>query len=252
MGHIPRKTKSTVIGPFIDFWGPCPVYPMSSHTWGDCFNNPKNKALDGQHDNTRHNAHHYSRGSYYMSRGRGCGLGQGRHSNNVPLLTNPFPTLYIEQAPANTPLDALSTVTNTNNSASGNNQAHILKQIKKPNRGEKDSRQLYNNVVKCETVYINDIYCCETAADAINTANLAWPCAQNNSHHFNSLKLQYSQDEILTKQMLDKNNSIYVFDTECIQEVDNFKIFIDIYANQTEGLKIYYTARFAANNNTYT
>ena len=65
---------------------------------------------------------------------------------------------------------------------------------------------------------------------------MALPCAQNNSHHFNSLKLQHSQDEILTEQRLDKNNSIYVFDTECIQEVDNFKIFIDIYANQTECL----------------
>ena len=104
---------------------------------GDCFNNPKNKAFDGQHDNTRHNAHHYSHASNYVSRGRGHG--QGRHSNNVPLLTNPFPTLYIEQAPANTPLDALSTVTNTDNSASGNNQAYILKHIKKPNRGEKNS-----------------------------------------------------------------------------------------------------------------
>ena len=234
--RIPRKNKPMASGPFIDFRGTCPVHPMSSHTWGDCFNIPKNKALDGQHDNTRHNVNHYSRGCYYMSRGRGHGQGLGHHSNNVPLLTNPFPTLYIEQAPANTPLDALSTVTNTNNSATCNNQAYILKHIKKPNRGEKNSRWLYDDVVNCDAVYINDIYCCETATNAINTANLAWPCAQNYSHHFNSLNLQYSQDEILTEHTLDKNNSIYVFDTECIQEVDNFKIFIDIYTNQTECL----------------
>ena len=80
------------------------------------------------------------------------------------------------------------------------------------------------------------MYCCETAADAINTANLALPCAQNCSHHFNLLTLQYSQDEILTKQMLNKHNTAYVFDAECIQDVDNFKIFIDIYTNQTECL----------------
>ena len=50
------------------------------------------------------------------------------------------------------------------------------------------------------------------------------------------ITLQYSQDEILTKQILDKNNSIYVFHTECIKEVDNFEIFMDIYKNQTECL----------------
>ena len=102
---------------------------------GDCFNNTKNKALDGQHDNTQHNVNHYEHDSSYVSRGQGCG--QGCYTINVPLLTNPFPTLYIEQAPANTPPDALSTVTNTNNSASGNNQAYILKLIKKPKRGGK-------------------------------------------------------------------------------------------------------------------
>ena len=46
------RNKSTVSGPFIDFQGPCPAHPMSSHTWKDCFNTPKNKTLDGQHDNT--------------------------------------------------------------------------------------------------------------------------------------------------------------------------------------------------------
>ena len=118
-------------GPFINFWGPCPVHPMSSQTWGNSFNNPRNKTLDGQHDNTWHNVNHYSCGNYYMSRGKGCRQGQGQenNSNNVPLLINPFSTLYIEQAPTNAPLDALSMATNTNNSATGNNQACMLKHI---------------------------------------------------------------------------------------------------------------------------
>ena len=37
--------------------------------------------------------------------------------------------------------------------------------------------------------------------------------------------------------MLEKKNTVYVFDAECIQEVDNFKVYIDIYITQTEGLK---------------
>ena len=146
---------------------------MSSHTWGDCFNNPKNMALDSQHDNIQHNVNHYGRGNYYVSRNQGHGQEHGHYTNNAPCLPNPYPTLYIKQAPSNEPLDALYMVTNTDNSAAGNNQACILKQIKKPNRGEKNSQQLYNNVVNYETVYINDIYCIETATNAINTANLA-------------------------------------------------------------------------------
>ena len=31
MDLIARETKSTVSGPFVDFQGPCPVHPMSSH-----------------------------------------------------------------------------------------------------------------------------------------------------------------------------------------------------------------------------
>ena len=44
--RIPRKNKPMTTGPFIDFRGTCPVHPMSSHTWGDCFNNPKNKSFN--------------------------------------------------------------------------------------------------------------------------------------------------------------------------------------------------------------
>ena len=76
-GLYPKENKSMVSGPFIDFWGPCPIHPMSSHTWGDCFNNPKNKTLDSQHDNTQHNVNHYGCGNYYVSRGQGYGQGWG-------------------------------------------------------------------------------------------------------------------------------------------------------------------------------
>ena len=34
--QIPRKNTS-IQGPFVDFWGPCSVHPMSSHTWGGLF-----------------------------------------------------------------------------------------------------------------------------------------------------------------------------------------------------------------------
>ena len=50
--RIPRKIKTISQGPFVDFKGPCPVHPMSSHTWGGCYNNPKNKASNGQDNST--------------------------------------------------------------------------------------------------------------------------------------------------------------------------------------------------------
>ena len=55
-------------------------------------------------------------------------------------------------------------------------------------------------------------------------------------HHFNLLTLQHSQDGIITEQSLIKNYTYYVFDTECIQEVDKFTINIDIFTTQTECL----------------
>ena len=60
------------------------------------------------------------------------------------------------------------------------------------------------------------------------------PCTDSYTHHFNLLTSQYSQDENLTRHLLAKNYTVFVFDTECIQEVDNFKIYIDIHANQDE------------------
>ena len=64
------------------------------------------------------------------------------------------------------------------------------------------------------------------------------PCINLYTHHFNLLTLQHSQDEISNEHILDKNNTAFVFDTECIQEVDNFIININMQTNQTECLEM--------------
>ena len=174
MDRIPRKEKLNSQGPFVDFKGPCPVHPMPSHTWGGCYNNPKNKALNCQDNSTWHdNSHGWSQ--YYSTRGHGYGRGCGCNYNHTPQLTNPFPTLYVEQAPTNAPIDTLSTVTNTDNSTVGN-PTYVLKHLtQKPKRGEFNSQWLYNEVVNCDTVYLNKNICCDTAAGATNKYNLALP-----------------------------------------------------------------------------
>ena len=198
---------------------------MSSHTLGDCHNNLKNKAMGGQHNNTQSNAHHYKGGNLYVSRGCGCGQGCGHFNNNYPRLPNPFPTLYIEQAPGNRLLNALSTVMNTDNSNKSNEQTYVLKHFKnQPNRDENNSRELNDNVVNCESVHLDEIKCCESAAYTIHTTNLAMPCTNSYTHHFNLLTSQYSQDEMSTKYLFNKNNTAFVFDMKCNQDVDNFKI----------------------------
>ena len=132
--RIPRKIQLNSQGPFIDFHGPCPVHPMSTHTWGDCFNNPKNKVSEGPNNKIQHNKKH-GQGYFYLTRGRG----RGCHFYNAPCLPNPFPTLYIKQASTNTPTDALSMVTNTDNSNMSNKQTYMVKHIQKPNIGENHS-----------------------------------------------------------------------------------------------------------------
>ena len=94
---------------------------MSTHTWGDCFNNPKNKASEGPNNKIQHDKNH-GQGYFYSTRGQGCGQGCGHHFYNAPHIPNPFPTLYIKQEPTNSPTDALSTVTNTNNPNMSNKQ----------------------------------------------------------------------------------------------------------------------------------
>ena len=66
--QIPRKNTG-IQGPFVDFWGPCPVHPMSSHTWGDCFNNPKNKTSEGQNNNLHSMETHSGHGYHFSTRG---------------------------------------------------------------------------------------------------------------------------------------------------------------------------------------
>ena len=230
---ILQKPKTNSQGPFVDFPGPCPVQPISSHTWGDCYNNPKNKTLEGQHCNNNNNNpnkdSHYRQGKYSFLRGQGHGCGCGTY--NAPHLPNPFPTLYIQQAPTNVPPDALSTATNTDTSSIPHTQTYVVKPMNN-NRGEKNSHRLYNNVVHCKAVYIDNIYCCETAADVKKIANLALPCANSHTHHFN-LHL-YPQDGVINGHQPNKNLTFYVFDTECIQEVDNFQIYIDTFTNETK------------------
>ena len=91
----PKKKNLTLQGPFVDFKGSCLVHPMSSHTWGNSFNNPKNKTLEGQKINTQHDKHH-GQGYFYLTKGQGCGQGLGHHFYNAPHLPNSLPTLYIE------------------------------------------------------------------------------------------------------------------------------------------------------------
>ena len=164
---------------------------------------------------------HSGRGYQYSTKGQGWGFGRGRGSFNVPCLTNPFPTLYIQQAPTNVPTDALSTVTNTDTSSVVPTPTYVVKHVNN-NRGEKNSRRLYDDVVHCKAVYIDDIHCCKTAAEAKNVANLALPCANSHTHHFN-LHF-YPQDGVINGHQPNKNLTFYVFYTECIQEVDNFQI----------------------------
>ena len=221
---VPQKLKIHTQGPFGDFWGPYPAHPISSHTWGDCYNSPKNKTSEGQHSNKCNNESHNECKEYFSPRGQGCGRG----SYYVPWLPNPFPISYIQQAPRNVPPDVLSTVTNTDTSSVVPNQTYVIK-LMNNNRGEKNSRRLYSNVIYCESVYSNDISCCDTVTDAINVANLALPCANSQSHHFNAHLYLYPQDGVIYGHQPDKDNTFYAIDTECIQEVDNFQIYIDIF-----------------------
>jgi hypothetical protein len=55
-----RKTENKKV--FVDYKGPCPVHPNANHTWGECFNNPRNATNNGG----------AGRG------GRNCNSGRGR------------------------------------------------------------------------------------------------------------------------------------------------------------------------------
>ena len=158
----------------------------------------------------------------------GCG-----HSNhNHPQITNQFLSLYIKQAPGNNIPDTLSTVTNTDNSTVAPHQTYVIKPISYK-RGEKNSRRLHDNVVNCDTVHLNKIKCCESATDTINVAYMALPCAISHTHHFHLETWMSPQDGVISKQQCNKNNyAFHAFDTECIQEVDNFHIYINTFTTE--------------------
>ena len=40
--HIYCKINVGIHGNYLDYQGPCPVHPTLTHSWDDCFNNPKN------------------------------------------------------------------------------------------------------------------------------------------------------------------------------------------------------------------
>ena len=124
----------------MDFQGPCPVHPVPSHTWGDCFNNPNDTTNEGQNSNNCNLESHSGCRYYFSTRGQGCGHGHrhgcGHGSYNAPCLPNPFITLYIQQAPTNDPPDELSTVTNTDTSTVAPTQTYVVKHMNN-NRGEK-------------------------------------------------------------------------------------------------------------------
>ena len=60
------------------------------------------------------------------------------------------------------------------------------------------------------------------------------PCANSHNHHFNLYF--YPQDGVIKGHQPDTNHTFYVFDTECIQGVDNLQIYIGIFTNETKCL----------------
>jgi hypothetical protein len=92
----------------------------------------------------------------------------------------------------------------------------------------------YTTILFTAKQYIDYIHCCETAADAENVANMALPCAYSHTHDFNSYF--YPQDGVINGHQPNKNHVFNVFDTECIQEIDNFQIYIDVFTNETKCL----------------
>ena len=120
---------------------------------------------------------------------------------------------------------------NTDNSTVVPHQTYVIKPVSNK-RGEKNSQRLHDHVVYGDTIHLNEIKCCESATIAINVTNVALPCAISHTHHFHLERLPSPQDRVISKQQLNKNNTFHVFDTECIQEVDNLHIYIDTYTTE--------------------
>ena len=124
-----------------------------------------------------------------------------------------IPTLYIEQDPnTNTSADALSTVTNTDTSSTNPKQAYIVKPMN-TNRGETNSRELYNDVVFCDTEMKIHIINCDTVVRETNILNSTLLHTDSHSHHFHSLYTTSPQDGDQNGVLPDKNDMFYAFHT---------------------------------------
>ena len=151
----------------MDYNGPCPVHPTLTHTWGNCFNNPKNTFTGSRNVRNQDRGGRTGRGSYYSNQ-RGRRSGRGYYN---PRQLTSVPTLYIQQAPTtNTTTDALSTVTNTDTSSIIPNQEYTITQMN-TNRGEINSHELYDDVVFCDTDMRNHNINCDTVVRETNIFN---------------------------------------------------------------------------------
>ena len=97
-------------------------------------------------------------------------------------------------------------------------------QQKPSNQGEINSQLLYDDIIYCDTV-----------VHVTNIAQVALPSAVSQSHHL----FDYPQDGDITGELPDKLNTFHVFDTECIHEVDNFQVHIDLFKIQSKDLHIF-------------
>ena len=229
ISRIPHNTNIGTCGVFLDYNGTCPVHPTPTHTWGDCFNNPKNTFTGSQNVRNQDRGGQTGCGLYYYNQqGRKSGCGYYNPSQLTSL-----PTLYIQQAPATNTIttDALSTVTNTDTSSNIPNQEYTITQMN-TNRGEINSRELYNNVVFCDTDMRNHNFNCDTVVRKTYTFNQTLPHAVSHSHHFHSLHFTFPQGRVLLGVLPGSQITFYAFDTMHIHEVDNFQIHINVLNNQ--------------------
>ena len=131
----------------------------------------------------------------------------------------------------NTTTDALSTITSTDTSSIIPNQEYTITQMN-TNRGEINSRELYDNVVFCDTDMKNHNINCDTVVHETNIFNQTLPHAVSHSHHFHSLNFTFPQDGVLLGVLPDSQITFYAFDTMHIHELDNFQIHINVLNNQ--------------------
>ena len=73
---IPHKSNKGPRGVYSDYNGPCPVHPTLTHTWDNCFNNPKTNFKGSQNVRNQERGGQTRRGLYYSNQ-RGWGSGRG-------------------------------------------------------------------------------------------------------------------------------------------------------------------------------